>query len=184
MKLHVSSYSAKIFALIRFVFLRLYFFRKIIFNKVSFIGKNFKIHIGKKASIFFSGKVHLSDNVELQCYGKMYFGARCAINSFSRIIAFEKIQLGDRVLIAQGVSILDHDHVFESKDRTLILSNKKSTKPIIIGNNVWLGDKVTVTKGVKIGDNVIIGANSVVTKDIPSNSLAAGNPANVIKNLN
>ena len=56
-------------------------------------------------------------------------------------------------------------------------------KPITIGNNVWLADKVTITKGVTIGDNVIIAANSVVTKDIPSNTLAGGIPAQIIKNL-
>nr|WP_207652455.1 DapH/DapD/GlmU-related protein [Clostridium beijerinckii] len=52
-----------------------------------------------------------------------------------------------------------------------------------IGNNVWIGSVVTILKGVTIGDNSVIAANSVVTKDIPANSIAAGNPAKVVKNI-
>ena len=59
--------------------------------------------------------------------------------------------------------------------------SRYNTKPVVIGSNVWISDKVTITKGVKICDNVVIGANSVVTKDIPSNSLAVGVPAKVIR---
>ena len=54
---------------------------------------------------------------------------------------------------------------------------------ISIGNNVWIGDKVTILGNVRIGDNVVIGANSVVTKSIPCNTIAAGNPCKVIKEI-
>ena len=57
-------------------------------------------------------------------------------------------------------------------------------KSIKVGNNVWIGGNVVVVPGVTIGDNVVIGAGSVVIKDIPSNSVAVGNPCRVIKNLN
>ena len=56
-------------------------------------------------------------------------------------------------------------------------------KPIEVGNNVWIGGNVVVLPGVTIGDNVVIGAGSIVTKDIPSNSVAVGNPCKVIKEL-
>ena len=56
-------------------------------------------------------------------------------------------------------------------------------KPIKVGNNVWIGGNVTVLPGVSIGDNVVIGAGSVVTKDIPSNVIAVGNPCRVIKEI-
>ena len=59
----------------------------------------------------------------------------------------------------------------------------KSKGNIVIGNNVWLGDKVSVLSGVNIGDNVIVGANSVVTKNVPSNCVVAGIPAKIIKKL-
>ena len=60
---------------------------------------------------------------------------------------------------------------------------KTQTAPVIIGNNVWIGGNVNVLPGVTIGDNVVIGAGSVVNKDIPSNSVAVGNPCKVIKEI-
>ena len=63
------------------------------------------------------------------------------------------------------------------------MSGKKISKPIKIGNNVWICGNVTVLPGVSIGDNSIIGAGSVVSKDIPSNVLALGIPCRVIKNI-
>ena len=85
-------------------------------------------------------------------------------------------------MIAQYVSILDHDHGTKIIDGKLDIDNYE-TKPIIIGNNVWIGDKVTITKGVMIGDNVIIAANSVITKDVPSNCIYGGIPGKLIKKI-
>ena len=63
------------------------------------------------------------------------------------------------------------------------MTNIEKGKPIIIGKNVWIGGNVTICPGVKIGDKSVIGAGSVVTKDIPANVMAAGNPCKVIKEL-
>ena len=74
------------------------------------------------------------------------------------------------------VSIYDHNHNFRDFNKP-ISKQGFSTKPILIGNNVWVGGKVFIKSGITIGDNVIIGANSVVTKDVPSGMIAYGNPA-------
>ena len=182
MQLFTSSLTLKIFALIRFMIIRIFYFKRVKIGKISYLGKNLKIIVSKQSSIKINGKIRINDNVELQSNGEVIFGNGCGINSYSRIVAFEKIVLGDNVLIAQFVSILDHDHNVEIIDDEIKMK-KFLTEPILIGNNVWIGDKVTITKGVKIGDNVVIGANSVVTKDIPSNSLAAGVPARVLRKL-
>lgn len=180
MKLQISSPISRGLALIRFIFIKIFFLKKLDIRKFSFIGKNLKISILKKSKIIVDGKIHISDNVELQSRGKISFGNACAVNSYSRIIAFNEINIGHRVLISQHVSILDHDHKFDIVNGKLEITGF-NIKPITIGNNVWLADKVTITKGVTIGNNVIIAANSVVTKDIPSNSIAGGIPAKVIK---
>jgi maltose O-acetyltransferase len=182
MRVQILSPYIKFLAFLRYLFLKIYFINRLSINNISYIGKSLKIFIFKNSKIFINGKIYISDNVELQSRGLITFGNSCAINSYSRIIAFGEIKIGDRVRIAQHVSILDHDHHY------VIINGKLDTtgfniKPITIGNNVWLADKVTVIKGVTIGDNVIIAANSVVTKNIPSNSVAAGIPAKVIKTL-
>ena len=89
------------------------------------------------------------------------------------------IRLGDNVHIVSGCTFVTHD------GGVLVLRHRvpdlEITKPISIGNNVYVGINCTILPGVTIGDNVIIGAGSVVTRDIPSNSVAAGVPAKVIK---
>ena len=114
-------------------------------------------------------------------------GRNVHINDSVHIGAIEKVVIGDNVLIASRVFISDHNHGnYQISDH---LSNPGippikrplSSKPVFIGNNVWLGEQVCVLSGVSIGDGAIIGANSVVTHDIPSNTIAAGNPACVIR---
>jgi len=88
------------------------------------------------------------------------------------------ITIGDNAFIAPHVSLITENHgLAADKRRTLV------SKPIVIGDNVWIGANATVLQGVTIGDNAVIGAGSVVTKDVPENSVAAGNPAKIIKSL-
>ena len=95
------------------------------------------------------------------------------INNY--IQANNGIIFGNNIELAPGVSIISSNH------ETTNLSKHVEGKPIIIGNNVWIGANTTVLPEVTIGNNVTIGANSVVTKDIASNSIAVGNPCKVIK---
>lgn len=91
----------------------------------------------------------------------------------------ELIEIGDNVLLHSGTTILNHDfasRAFINAFSDYIPSHSK----IKIGNNVWLGQNVSILKGVTIGDNVIIGYGSIVTRSIPSNSIAVGCPAKVI----
>ena len=77
--------------------------------------------------------------------------------------------------IGPGVGIISANHNPDDYDQWL------KEKPIVIGNNVWIGMNVVVLPGVTIGDNVIVGSNTVVNKDIPSNVVVAGNPFKIIK---
>lgn len=92
------------------------------------------------------------------------------------------LSIGNHVYLHRGLTIMSHDWaswVFLDKYHDFVPSHSKVT----IGNNIWFGEFVTVLKGVKIGDNCIIGAGSIVTKDIPDNSVAVGVPARVVSSL-
>lgn len=78
------------------------------------------------------------------------------------------------------MSIFTACHPLDAESRN---KNLEWAEPVIIGDNVWIGGDATILPGVTIGDNVVIGAGSVVTKDIPSNVVIAGNPAKIIKTL-
>lgn len=96
------------------------------------------------------------------------------------IVAVDNISIGEDCLIGDRVSIYDCD--FHEINPLYRKRSKGNSKPVSIGDRVWIGSQVMILKGVTIGDNSIIGAGSVVTKDIPPNCIAAGNPAKVIVN--
>jgi len=96
------------------------------------------------------------------------------------ILDVNKVTIGDDVLLGPHVQIYTAVHPIDPVDRRKGL---ESGKPITIGDNVWIGGGSILCPGVTIGDNVTIGAGSVVTKDIPSNVVAVGNPCKVIKHV-
>lgn len=91
-----------------------------------------------------------------------------------------KVTIGSNVFIAPGVGIYTSGHPFDVEQR---ISGLEYAYPVTIGDNVWIGAGVHILPGVTIGDNTVIGAGSVVSKDIPSNVLAVGNPCRVIKEI-
>ena len=92
--------------------------------------------------------------------------------------------IGNGVLTGRFVLITDNAHGGTAKEELVIAPASRtivSKGEVVIGNNVWLGDKVTILPGIHIGDGAVIGANSVVTKNIPAYAVACGNPARIIK---
>jgi acetyltransferase-like isoleucine patch superfamily enzyme len=117
------------------------------------------------------------------------FGQNIEINDYVHIAACEKVIIGNYVLIASKVFISDINHgnyKNNNQDSPLVKPNdrKLSTSPIVINDNVWIGEGVCILPGVTIGFGSIIGALSIVTKDIPEYSIAVGAPAEVIKKYN
>jgi acetyltransferase-like isoleucine patch superfamily enzyme len=110
--------------------------------------------------------------------GHIRFGSCCIVAPGVRIRSALGVDIGDNCMFAESVFMTDadwHDHYHR------IYPGKRA--PIKLHDNVWVGDRVTVCKGVSIGENSIIGAASVVTKDIPANAIAVGNPARVVAEL-
>lgn len=91
-----------------------------------------------------------------------------------------RVIIGDNAFIGPNVSLYTPCHPTTPKERN---TGVQWAKPIKIGNSVWIGGSVTILPGVSIGDNCTIGAGSVVTKDIPANSIAVGNPCRVVKKI-
>ena len=104
--------------------------------------------------------------------------------SGSTICARENVTIGDNVLVGSGCLITDNDaHPINWEDRCERRNEKILSAPITIGNDVFIGARSIILKGVTIGDRSVIGAGSVVTKDVPADSVVAGNPATLIKKL-
>jgi len=131
--------------------------------------KLFRLNPKVKWPVHFTSKVIAPENITK--------GILCdpGDNLNNYIQATNGIIFGSNIELGPGVAIVSANH--ESNN----LRNHTTGKPIIIGNNVWIGANATVLPEVTIGDNVIIGANSIVTQDITSNTIAAGNPCRIIK---
>lgn len=97
------------------------------------------------------------------------------------ILDVNKVVIGDNVFFAPRVSVFTAGHPIDAEIRNMQL---EYGKPVFIGNDVWVGGNTVINPGVTIGDNVVIGSGSVVTKDIPSGVVAAGNPCRVIRKIN
>ncbi|BCW45434.1 sugar O-acetyltransferase [Arthrobacter sp. StoSoilB5] len=107
-------------------------------------------------------------------------GAGTFINYNLTALDVAAIQIGSHCQIGPNVQLLTPTHPLEAKPRR---DKLEAAKPIVIGDNVWLGGGVIVLAGVSIGENSVVGAGSVVTKDLPANVLAMGTPAKVIRTI-
>jgi acetyltransferase-like isoleucine patch superfamily enzyme len=132
------------------------------------LGKNSKIIINSVFRIYSNSTIYVNENAHL-LLGSGY------INSGLNLSCFEKIEIGEKVVISENVTIRDSDN------HQITSYNHVKTAPIKIGNHVWIGMNVTILKGVTIGDGAIIAANSLVTKNIPAHAMAGGIPAKIIK---
>lgn len=131
------------------------------------------ITIGDKF-LFFSTTVR--SEMVAHADGRIEIGNGVFINYGASISAHQLVRIGEGCQLGSYVCLMDNDyHCVEDRSRP------GESKPIQLGRNVWLGVRVIVLKGVTIGDNAVIGAGSVVTHDIPANSVAAGVPARVVR---
>lgn len=110
----------------------------------------------------------------------VHLGKNVYINYNSMLVDDAHIYIGDGTMIAPNVTIVAASHPISPKLRA---EGYGCNEPVYIGKNVWIASNVTILSGVHIGDNSVIGAGAVVTKDIPANVLAVGNPAKVIREI-
>lgn len=146
------------------------------------IGKNFKMNNREMSNPI--GRFHRCSLI-VGPKGQLVIGNNVGMSS-TAIVCHNRIEIGDNVNLGGGVVIYDTDfHSINPKERlvreTDVIGTK--TKPVIIGDNVFIGAHSTILKGVTIGKNSIIGACSVITKNVPENEIWAGNPGKFIKSI-
>lgn len=126
--------------------------------------------------------------------GKIKIGKYTTIRFASRILAIDQIEIGDYVIISNNVTIYDNNNHPVQPEKRIEMSksgfyselwyvNNSSHSPIIIHDNVWVGERATILKGVTIGTGAIVAMGAIVTKNVPEYSVVAGNPAKVVKYL-
>lgn len=128
------------------------------------------------------GKYRISNPIVIGSYKNIYLHNNAEINSNCFLLAKDRIEIGENSTLAYGVTILTSANP-NGPENKLSKLYPKMTAPVIIGADVWVGANATILPGVMIGDFSIIAAGAVVTKNVPSGVLVAGNPAVVKKKL-
>lgn len=142
------------------------------------MGNNFTSGVGLRLEAFSENKMDVA---------VLHIGNNVQVNDYVHIAAGKKVIIGDNVLIASKVFISDHNHgnysgnEFQDSPESIPEQRKLHFSEVIIEDNVWIGEFVSILPGVVIGRGSIIGTMSVVTKSIPPNSIAVGSPARVMK---
>jgi acetyltransferase-like isoleucine patch superfamily enzyme len=146
---------------------------------------------GNQLSVGEESIVHADISFE-ESGGNIRIGSRTFVGR-SDLVCYRSITIGDDVIMSWGITVVDHDsHSIEwGKRRNDVRDWGKGQKdwqhiahaPVVIGNKAWIGFNVSILKGVTIGEGAVIGACTVVTRDIPPWSVAVGNPATIIRSL-
>lgn len=154
--------------------------RVIIGNNVDIEG-DLELWVRDNAKIVIGDNCHIENLVRLNAAlnGSIELGANTYVGKFTIINSWDRVTIGPNGLISGNVMIVDADH--DTKKGKLMNELNVKKAPIEIGKNVWIAWGSTVLKGVKIGDGAVIGAGSVVTKDIKPHAIAAGVPARIIR---
>lgn len=147
-----------------------------------------------KSDIVIDDYVGLFGTLTSQNHGKIFIGKFVNIGRNVKITSVESVTIGDEVIISELSVISDSNNhplsplfrrvrarLYRNLMSEMHFGRFASHKPVVIKDNVWICERVRVCKGVTIGKNCVIGANSIVTKDIPDNCIAVGNPAKVVK---
>lgn len=121
--------------------------------------------------------------ITMAAEARIRIGAGCFLNRNVMLAAHELIEIGDHCMFANGCFVGDASHRFDDPDVPITWQGFTSKGPVKIGSNCWFGVNCVVTSGVTIGARCVIGSNSVVTRDLPDGVIAAGSPAEVIREI-
>ena len=114
---------------------------------------------------------------------RVRIGAGTFLNLGVMVAALELVEIGDHCMFANGCFVTDANHRFDDREKPITWQGFTSKGPTRVGDNVWCGANVVITSGVTVGERCVIGANSVVTTDLPPFSIAAGAPAKVLRTI-
>lgn len=175
----IRAFKCLIINNIRFVIIKIFHFNSFKFNLKNLISPSTIIDIQGKGKIKLGKMVRTKNNcsIEVRDDGIIEIGNNVFMNNNVQITAHKKLTIKENTYIGPNVVIVDHDHMF-SKDG--IKPKEFKCEDVYIEKNVWIGANVVILKGVRVGENSIIGAGSIVTKSIDSNSIFLQNRINRI----
>jgi acetyltransferase-like isoleucine patch superfamily enzyme len=155
--------------------------RRIALDGIAFVGPQVTLEIGKQARLRLGRWSWIGDGTKIRCHeGEVEIGAKTVMGQECTISAYQHVSIGEQCIVADRVMLIDFDHNVAEVERPIRLQGIYK-RDVRVGSNVWIGYGAQILRGVTIGDNAIIGASSVVTRDVPANAVVAGAPARIIR---
>jgi acetyltransferase-like isoleucine patch superfamily enzyme len=175
----LSARYARLIA--RWAWLKLRFGKRLQTDGLCFISPGVKLEIGKDAVLRLGRWSWLGHGTKIRIHeGVCEIGAKTVLGQECTISGYQRIVIGRECVVADRVMLIDFDHGVVEVERPIRLQGIYK-RDVEVGSNCWIGYGACILRGVSVGDNSIVGANSVVTKPLPANSVAAGTPAKVLR---
>ena len=167
--------------IIRWAWLKLRWRGRLQTDGLCFVCPGVKFEIGRDARVTLGRWSWIGHRCKIRVHeGEFSLGAKSVMGQECTISAFQQVSIGRECILADRVMLIDFDHGVTEVDRPIRLQGIYK-RDVRVGNNVWIGYGACVLRGVTVGDNCIVGANSVLTRDVPENAVVAGVPARVIR---
>ena len=166
---------------LRWAWLRLRWRGRLQTDGLCFVGPGVKLEIGRQAVVELGRWCWIGHGTKIRAHeGVVKIGAKSVLGQECTISAFQHVEVGRECVVADRVMMIDFDHGVVEVERPIRLQGiyKRDVK---VGHNCWIGYGACILRGVTVGDNSVIGTSSVVTKDLPANSVSAGIPARVLR---
>jgi len=166
---------------LRWAWLRLRWRGRLRTDGLCFVGPGVKLEIGSQAVVELGRWCWIGHGTKIRAHeGVVRIGAKSVLGQECTISSFQHVEVGRECVIADRVMMIDFDHGVVEVERPIRLQGiyKRDVK---VGHNCWIGYGACILRGVTVGDNSVIGTSSVVTKDLPANSVSAGIPARVLR---
>ena len=146
-----------------------------------FLGRRLEIQIGRRGRVRFGRFVWIGDGTKIRCHeGEVLIGDKTVLGQECTISAYQHVRIGEQCVIADRAMFIDFDHSMAETERPIRVQGIYK-RDVDVGSNVWIGYGASILRGVSVGDNSVIGAYSVVTKDVPANAVVGGIPARVMR---
>ena len=183
MRHKIGNVISVAFSFAKLTVMKIFYWRRLKFYIIERLSPNVVIDIRGKSSIALGKKVraHSGTRFTVAAGGKLAIGDNVRINNNCRFACRYNIEIGEGAEFGPGVLVYDHDHDFRAEGG--LKDNKFTTDSVKIGKNVWVGANTIILKGSKIGDNSVIAAGSIVTHDVPANSVFVQKRTSEIKNI-
>ncbi len=155
--------------------------RRLELDGLAFIGPRVTLEVGRGARVALGRWSWVGHGTKIRAHeGVVSIGAKTVLGQECTISAYQRVSIGRECVLADRVMLIDFDHIVVDVERP-VREQGIYKRDVRVGNNVWIGYAACVLRGVTVGDNAIVGANAVVTRDVPDNAVVAGSPARIVR---